>query len=107
MILRARLGPPILLKGAVASKSSSGGYNTARLDSKVAVIARYRASRDARPSGRAAAMRSRGTEGARGVPDCFVASLLAMTIPPERDMLKPGMRRTGETNRAASEKDFR
>jgi hypothetical protein len=45
-----------------------------RLDGNFAVIA-------------SEATRSGGTQGARRLLDCFVAPLLAMTIPPERDML--------------------
>src|SRR5271156_2133819 len=61
----------------------------ARLDGAgaVDVIASHRASRDARPLGRAMATRSRGTQGSLRCLDCFVAPLLAMTVPPECAML--------------------
>jgi hypothetical protein len=78
--------------------SGRGGaalYSMARLDGAT-VIASHRASKDARPSGRAMATRSRGTQGAQRSLDCFVAmresrdgrlSTLAMTTPIQCAML--------------------
>src|SRR5580700_6291640 len=58
----------------MAMTSEHGAVATTR-----AVIASHRASKDARPSGRAMAKQSRGTSGRRRLLDRHVASLLAMT----------------------------
>jgi hypothetical protein len=64
-------------------------WNKLHLRRTAIVIARHGASKDALPSGRATAKQSRGTKGAQRSLDCFVATLLAMTISSEPSVVVP------------------